>query len=371
MITIDHLRRHALARTLFKPTTLPRALQRLGFVQADPIRAPARAQDLTLRQRVAGYQAGQLEQRYARLGIEEDYFVNYGFLPQTTQQLMHPRQARTVWPKTRWTQAHAVLAFVRQHGVVHPREVDAAFDHGKTRNWFGGSSNASTQLLDGMHYRGLLRVARREGGVRLYAARDATPAPADPDTALDRLADVVLAKYAPLPQRSLSELVGHLRLGAPQWGNRRAAVLQRLLARSPQAQVDGVNWVWPEGENPASRRHRLDDELRLLAPFDPVAWDRRRFELFWGWAYRFEAYTPAPRRVRGYYALPLLWRGDVPGWGNLAVQDGVLQAQIGWQTGRPPADTAWRPALEAELSRMAVFLGLGEADFAWRPQARG
>ena len=43
-------------------------------------------------------------------------------------------------------------------------------------------------------------------------------------------------------------------------------------------------------------------------PFDPVVHDRTRFELLWGWTYRFEAYTPAPKRKRGYYALPLLWR---------------------------------------------------------------
>ena len=142
-VTLDDLRRHALARSLFKPTTLPRAIAKLGFVQADPIRAPARAQDLTLRHRVAGYRAGDLERRYARLPIEEDFFVNYGFLPRATHHLMHPRTARSEWTQARWTQAHEVLAFVKQHGVVHPREVDAAFDHGKTRNWFGGSSNAS------------------------------------------------------------------------------------------------------------------------------------------------------------------------------------------------------------------------------------
>ncbi len=69
--------------------------------------------------------------------------------------------------------------------------------------------------------------------------------------------------------------------------------------------------------------------MRLLAPFDPVVWDRRRFELLWGWAYRFEAYTPAPKRIRGYYAMPLLWRDQVIGWGNLAVQDGALQTELG------------------------------------------
>ena len=141
-------------------------------MQADPIRAPARAQDLTLRHRVAGYRAGDLERRYPRLPIEEDFFVNYGFLPRALHTLMHPRTARQAWTKARWKQAQAVLDFVREHGVVHPRDVDAHFAHGKVTNWFGGSSNASTQLLDGMHYRGLLRIARRESGIRLYAARE-------------------------------------------------------------------------------------------------------------------------------------------------------------------------------------------------------
>ena len=69
-ITLDALRMHAVARSLFKPTTLPKAIAKLGFVQADPIRAPARAQDLTLRHRVSGYRAGDLERRYAKLPIE-------------------------------------------------------------------------------------------------------------------------------------------------------------------------------------------------------------------------------------------------------------------------------------------------------------
>jgi uncharacterized protein YcaQ len=77
----DDLRRYAVARTLFAPTTLQRAIDALGFVQADPIRAPARAQDLTLRHRVANYRVGDLERRYPELAVEEDYFVNYGFLP--------------------------------------------------------------------------------------------------------------------------------------------------------------------------------------------------------------------------------------------------------------------------------------------------
>ena len=97
--------------------------------------------------------------------------------------------------------------------------------------------------------------------------------------------------------------------------------------------------------------------MRLLAPFDPIVWDRRRFEQLWGWAYRFEAYTPAAKRKLGYYALPLLWRDQVIGWGNLRVEEGRLVAELGYVTAAPRS-RAFKAALEAELSRMSQFLGL-------------
>ncbi len=361
-ITLEQLRRYSVSRSLFTPTTLARAITRLGFVQADPIRAPARAQDLTLRHRVKDYRAGDLERRYPHLPVDEDFFVNYGFMPQPLQAFMHPRTARTVWPKARWAQAHAVLDFVREHGAVHPREVDAHFDHGKTRNWFGGSSNASTQLLDQLHYRGLLRIARRDGGVRVYAAREVHEPHLSPAATLDALADVVLRKYAPLPATTLGHLVARLQYAVPQWAAQRKDALLRLKARSASVHIDGVDWFWPADEKPQSSRHAPRDEVRLLAPFDPIVWDRRRFELLWGWAYRFEAYTPAPKRQRGYYALPLLWRDAVIGWGNLSAVQGRLVSQLGYVSGQAPREAIYRRALEDELQRMARFLGLHCAD---------
>ncbi|MBX3605174.1 MAG: YcaQ family DNA glycosylase [Piscinibacter sp.] len=352
--TLEALRRHAIGRSLFAPTTLPRAIARLGFVQADPIRAPARAQDLTLRHRVRDYRAGDLERRYPRLAIEEDFFVNYGFLPRPLHALMHPRTPRAAWPKARWTQAHAVLEFVRARGVVHPREVDAEFAHGKTVNWFGGSSNASTQLLDGMHYRGLLRVARREGGIRLYEAREPTPAPPERDAAFDALVDLAVRKYAPLPAATLGWLLSGVCVGVPQWRTERGAALARARRRLASTTLDGVVWYWPDGERFV--RREAGDVVRLLAPFDPVVWDRRRFELFWGWPYRFEAYVPAPKRQLGYYALPLLWREQVIGWANVSATPRGLDARFGYTAGRAPRDAAYRRALEEELERLRTFL---------------
>jgi uncharacterized protein YcaQ len=80
--------------------------------------------------------------------------------------------------------------------------------------------------------------------------------------------------------------------------------------------------------------------------------------MLWDWAYRFEAYTPAAKRVRGYYALPLLWRDVVIGWGNLSVVDNRLNAQLGFQSGTPPRDAAFKRALGEELERVRVFLGV-------------
>ena len=370
-LDLDALRRYAVARSLFTPTTLVRAIDRLGFVQADPIRAPARAQDLTLRQRVRGYRAGDLERRYPRLPVEEDCFVNYGFVPRRMLGLLHPRAARHAWDEATRQRAADVLAFVHGRGQVHPRDVQQAFDHGRVPSWSGGTLSGSTHLLDGMHYRGLLRVARREAGTRVYAPIEHPPVADDGPARRQRaraLLMVVVNKYAPLPSASLGYLAQLLRYGAPQLRAEITAELAGLRATLPQAEVDGVVWFWMPGEDPAAGRWHVDPlRARLLAPFDPVVWDRRRFELLWGWTYRFEAYTPPAQRTMGHYALPLLWGDRVVGWGNAAVVDGQrLEAEIGY------AAPAWRrapglaEAIDAELSDLADFMGLPPRAATWR-----
>ena len=363
-IVLKDLRRLAVAQTLFPPTTLKRALQILRFVQADPIRAPARAQDLILRHRVKDYRVGDLERRYAKLGIAEDFFINYGFVTASLQALMHPRSESCVpaegvqdWPAARRKKAQLLLDFVRQRGTVHPREVDDHFSHGTVKNYWGGSSNATTHLMDAMHYRGLLRVVRRENGIRLYAAHQHEPAPTDKAVCrerLDTLADSAISIYAPLPGKSLSFLLRRLRFAAPQWQNEITNAIHRAKQRLSHAQVDGVDWYWPAEK---SIPREAQDKVRLLTPFDPVVWDRDRFELLWGWAYRFEAYTPAPKRKLGYYALPMLWRDRVIGWVNLTVKNGELKADVGY-VGSVPREPIFQRELNDELDRLRLFLSL-------------
>jgi len=357
VITLDDLRRFAVRRSLFTPTTLKRAIDTLGFVQADPIRAPARAQDLTLRPRVDGYRAGDLERFYSSLSVEEDVFINYGFVTRSIQALMHPRTVASLWPSARNKRAQAVLAFVAECGAVHPRDVDAHFSHGTVKNYWGGSSNATTHLLEAMHYKGLLRVARREGGVRIYAVDEHGPGPigsAARQARLDAIVDLVVRTYAPLPAASLSYVVSRLRYGVPQWHGDLRCARERAKLRLSHTRIDGNDWYWPADERLSSVPP--PDVVRLLAPFDPIVWDRRRFELLWGWAYRFEAYTPVSKRKLGYYALPLLWRDRVVGWGNVSVKGGAVRAVVGYVDSRPPRERAFARALEAEVERMRVFL---------------
>ena len=357
-ITIDDLRRFTVARNFPKPTTLNRALQEMSFVQADPIRAPARAQDLILHHRVKNYRAGDLERRYTSLDIEEDFFINYGYVTKSLQALMHPRSN---WPLPNGQKRNAklLLDFVRERGVVHPREVDEHFAHGRVTNYWGGSSSATTHLLDAMHYTGLLRIVRREKGIRIYAVHEHAPVPrsvAERRARIDALVDVVVRIYAPLPGSSLSYYVRRLQWAAPQWKKELPGALTRAKQRLSHARVGNVDWYWPADERVEGCA--TQEVVRLLAPFDPVVHDRDRFELLWNWTYRFEAYTPAAKRKLGYYAMPLLWRDQVIGWANLSVKNGQLDSDIGYISGSSAGERVFKRELEAELARIQNFLRL-------------
>jgi uncharacterized protein YcaQ len=354
-VGIDHLRAFAVSRSLFRPVSLQQAIDRLGFVQADPIRAPARAQDLTLRHRVRGYRAGQLERQYGSLDVEEDVLINYGFVSRRVHALMHPRD-RCVLPAVPRIRKHKVVGFVRERGEAHPRDVDAHFAHGTVTNYWGGSSNATTRMLEDLHYRGWLRVARRDRGIRVYAPRETRTSDDDlsPRERVEALVDVVVKKYAPLPSPSLSYVVGRLRYAVPQWRGLLKAALARARECLAHEHVAGVEWYWPLDED--LRDVETSDSVRLLAPFDPVVWDRRRFEMLWGWDYRFEAYTPASKRRFGYYALPMLWRDRVIGWANVSLDEAGLRAQFGYVAGTAPRNRLFTQQRDAEIERLREFL---------------
>jgi uncharacterized protein YcaQ len=217
--------------------------------------------------------------------------------------------------------------------------------------------------MDAMHYRGLLRVLRREKGIRIYGVREQEPAKLSSVERLarvDALVDTVVRIYAPLPAASLTYYVRRLRYAAPQWVAEFGDALARAKKRLRHVRVR-VDWYFPADEDPlgfAAKAASAEQEVvRLLAPFDPLVHDRARFELLWGWQYRFEAYTPVAKRKLGYYAMPLLWCDRVVGWANVAVKNGALECDIGF-VGSKPGERGFERELGEELDRIREFLGL-------------
>lgn len=360
---LHRLRTHARLATLFAPTTLADAVGKLGFVQADPIRAPARAQDLILRHRVSGYRAGDLERGFARLNLEEDFLYAYGFMPGETTRLIHPR----LDPDGR-AGAHVpaglaaeVLAFVRVHGPTHPRDLEARFGRDRAVNGWGGFSKATTRALESLHHYGLLRVARRYCGIRIYEPAPVPPPAAEAAERARQLVMLVARILAPVSTVSLRSALSLMGRRNPHLGPLAPVIAEALKAGELEwEEIDGESYLWPALGG--GWRHRpAPRDVRLLAPFDPVVWDRRRFEHLWGWAYRFEAYTPPTRRAFGYYAMPLLWSNEVIGWANVKRVAGTMHAAMGYAR-HPPQSREFHRALDAELARMERFL-------TWAPPA--
>jgi uncharacterized protein len=350
---LEQLRVFAISHSLFPPGTLKAAIQRMGFVQADPIRAPARAQDLILRHRVNGYKAGDLECHYRSLDIEEDDLYAYGFLSREVWQLLHPRAA-TRLPKL----DQRVLELVRSVGAMHPSHPGAVFGGKRVINAWGGYSKATKRALERLHYDGFLRIAHREKGIRVYEAVAPVSGPISPEERLKGLVLAVANILAPVPEKTLHRIAGFLRQPIARAPNHRKTIQRLISAGKLERQVmDEIGYLWPAGavvSEPPLRR------VRFLAPFDPVVWDRLRFEHLWGWPYRFEAYTPSAKRVRGYYAMPLLWSDRVIGWANAGIAESKVTVEIGF-VGKRPADREFKQELEAEIARLETFLDRRES----------
>ncbi|MDS0134516.1 MULTISPECIES: DNA glycosylase AlkZ-like family protein [unclassified Amycolatopsis] len=347
---LRRLRAAAVHATLGDPGALTAAVEALEFVQYDPIRRPGRAQDLILRHRVRGYREGGLERAYDRLGLDEGYLHVYGAMTPRLRALADPR-GRPEFAYRPSGVAADVLALVGETGVVHPREVAARLGDARVENLWGGTSTATTHALDELHRHWLVRVAGRRNGVKLYGPAAPVSSTGDPALALTRYLARLLM---PVPLPTLRSALVQLRR---RGGIDASAAVDALVASGELVVevVAGCAWARPAGavvpETPVPPR------VRFLAPFDPVVWDRRRFELLWGWPYRFEAYTPAAARRFGYYALPLLTGDRAVGWVCCTVTGGGLAVE-GRFAVREEKGKAFRAGFDREAERLAATFGL-------------
>ena len=338
----------------------------MGFVQADPIRAPARAQDLILRHRVNNYRAGDLERRYEELGVEEDFFVNYGYVTQGFAGLMHPRSDSRVpaddveshGPSNKENAHNCCSSLLRSAGLyIHVR-------------WISISRMGGLRITGAAHRMQPHIFLMRCTTSGCFALRDVKKVFASMLPRSSRhskwtnVSDERVSMQWPISSfvfmpTAWSEPVHiylrRLRYAAPQWKGELPAALSRAKERLSHSRIDGVDWYWPQDES--VRDEESQETVRIVAPFDPLVHDRARFEKLWGWVYRFEAYTPAAKRKLGYYAMPLLWRDSVIGWANLSLDNGKLVTDLGY-VGLAPRGLAYKRELESELDRLRVFLNL-------------
>ncbi|MEN9646080.1 MAG: hypothetical protein RL238_2749 [Actinomycetota bacterium] len=130
-------------------------------------------------------------------------------------------------------------------------------------------------------------------------------------------------------------------------------------------QVDG--WAKPAYLHADATLPRKVQACALLSPFDPVCWHRDRNERLFGFHYRIEIYTPAPKRVYGYYVLPVLWGDSLVGRLDMKAdrQEGVLRVKGAFAEPGVPTDEVAHD-LAVELETMAEWLGLHTVDVAPR-----
>jgi uncharacterized protein YcaQ len=161
--------------------------------------------------------------------------------------------------------------------------------------------------------------------------------------------------FAPVTERCLHEALAPVRRSLPALINTKTVIAELLHSGELQKQtIDGISYIFPPSN---LVQDQPPPAVRFLAPFDPLVWDRRRFEHFWGWAYRFEAYTPQAQRQRGYYAMPLLWGERIIGWANVQVQKGELKVELGFAESWP-TEFDFSSELEKEIERLKTFLNL-------------
>ncbi len=147
-------------------------------------------------------------------------------------------------------------------------------------------------------------------------------------------------------------------------------IVRELVAEGELLEVQVQGWDKPAYMHPQARLPRRIDACALLSPFDPVCWHRGRNERLFGFHYRIEIYTPAPKRTFGYYVLPILWGDTLAGRldmkadrknGTLLVPGAFAEADV------PEAElTALAHRVAPELLAMASWLGLQRVEVGER-----
>ncbi len=348
-------------------------IERLSLHQIDSVNVLARAHYMPLFSRLGAYPTALLDAAaWGRPCRMFEYWAHEAsLLPFELHPLLRWRMARAERGQGTWDRvkpyagehrpmAEALLARIAAEGPV------AASDVAETRSksgWWEWSE--AKNALEWLFWAGRITTATRRGSFeRVYDLPERVLPPAvlaapTPDEAEAHRA--LLARSArALGVATAGDLRDYFRL-KPGDAHPRIAELVEVGTLVP-VQVEG--WTQPAYRHAEARAPRRIAGEALLSPFDPLIWERSRTERLFGLRYRLEIYTPAAKRVHGYYVLPFLCDGAIAARVDLKAdrQAGRLLVQSAHREPGAPGDVAER--LAAELALMASWLGLQEVSIA-------
>jgi uncharacterized protein YcaQ len=380
-LSLEAARRIALAAQGFgapRPAIVTRrhlnqTIRRLSLHQIDSVNVLARAHYLPSFSRLGTYDRGLIDRsawgaRRDRL-LFEYWAHEASLLPLELQPLLRWRMQQAdngevgwgsmrIFARERSSEAQQVLDRIRAEGPLAASD----FENGKGRGgwWEWGEAK---RALEWLFWAGHVTTAtRRNSFERVYDLTERviprailslpTPSLADAHRGLlDRAARALGVATA-------GDLRDYFRL-SPEPSRRAIAELVEEKILLPVT-IDG--WRQPAFVHHSARRPRRINGQALLAPFDPLIWERSRTERLFGFRYRIEIYTPAHKRVHGYYVLPFLMDERIVARVDLKADRQHSRLLVKKVTLEPqaPGDTYDRLTLELRL--MADWLGLESVD---------
>jgi len=356
--------------------TLARTLGRTGVLQVDSVNVLQRAHYMPLYSRMGPYDADLLTR--ASTGRSQRRLVEYwahvqAFMPVELWPAMrfrrdHFRAIRGKWWNNVSDEAAAALV-ARIAGAGRPQTARDLDDGApRAKDHWGWNWSEARRGLDMLYSFGELAIAGRNSQFevqydlpervlpdRVLAMGDLTP----------EEQHLALVRYAAISHGVATSqcLKDYYRMHIDQV----RPAIATLVESGELEPVTVEGWKRPAYLHRDARRPRAVAARALLSPFDPVVWERERTEALFDFHYRIEIYTPADKRVHGYYVLPFLLRDEIVARVDLkADRPGRrLLVKGAYAEDGAPADTG--DELAAELRHLAGWLGLDDVV----PEPRG
>lgn len=360
------------ARAAAKPARLNQLLEQLGVVQIDSVNAVVRSHYLPLFSRLGDYSSALLEQAAWSSGPRRSLFEYWGheasLLPLSLYPLLRWRMLRAAqglgiyrelarFGREQQGVIQRVLQAVREQGALGAGALSTRAE--RAGPWWDWS--AEKHALEWLFAAGMVTVAGRRGFERLYDLPERVlPAGLLAAPELDEAEaqrQLLLRSAAALGVATEKDLRDYYRLDAADSQARLAELVEA--GRLSRVQVEG--WRQPAyclGEPTIPRKVNAS---ALLSPFDSLIWERARTERLFDFRYRLEIYTPAPKRVYGYYVLPFLHDERLPARVDLRAERGQNRLAIHalHEEAQGLSESGMR-ALAEQLRAMATWLGLAE-----------